>query len=230
MKQLVGILLGMTLLVSNAKALDIGIGVKAGTVGAGVDLSVALTRTINARISLTGVDIEDETESITVGDPGFEGDIDSVLSLDFGASALLFDWYVFNGTFHVTAGFLKNNGAADLSGILQSAVVLDGLLLDPSDINGAITGSVSAAESYEPYIGIGWGRKAGADAGISLSIELGIALMDPKTDLNATVSGSSGYSQSELDSILDSAANDANDDLSDLEAWPILSIGLNYAF
>lgn len=61
-----------------------------------------------------------------------------MLNLDFGASALGFDWYVFNGTFHVKAGLLKNNGAADLSGILQSAVVLDGVPLDPSDINGAI--------------------------------------------------------------------------------------------
>ncbi len=232
MKQLIGIFLGMTLLVSNTHALDIGIGAKIGTVGPGVDLSIALTKTINARVSLTSVDIEDESESITIGDPGFEGDIDSLLNLDFGASALLFDWYVFNGTFHVTAGFLKNNGAADLSGTLQSAVELDGVPLDPGDINGAITGSVSAAEDYEPYIGIGWGRKAGDNAGISLSIELGIALMSPESSLNASVNsgGPNGYDQATLDSILVLVENDVNDDLSEFEAWPVLSIGFNYAF
>jgi hypothetical protein len=60
------------------------------------------------------------------------------------------------------------------------------------------------AESYEPYIGIGWGRKPGDNAGISLSIELGVALMEPESDLNASVNGSgvNNYNQSQLDLIL----------------------------
>ena len=45
----------MLLMISNADALEVGVGVKAGTVGVGVDLSGALTQTINARISVTRI-------------------------------------------------------------------------------------------------------------------------------------------------------------------------------
>ena len=55
MKKLGGLITAMFLMISNADALEVGVGVKAGTVGAGVDLSVALTQTINARISVTSI-------------------------------------------------------------------------------------------------------------------------------------------------------------------------------
>lgn len=48
MKKLSGLITAMLLLISNADALEVGVGVKAGTVGAGVDLSMALTQTINS--------------------------------------------------------------------------------------------------------------------------------------------------------------------------------------
>ncbi len=77
MKQLIGIVMGSALMSSNANALDIGLGVKAGTLGAGVDISVALTQTINARIGLTSVQIDSEQETLSVGDPGFEQDMNA---------------------------------------------------------------------------------------------------------------------------------------------------------
>ena len=231
MKQLIGIFLGVTLLASNTNAADIGVGVKAGTLGAGVDLSVALTQTINARVSLTGVNIDDLNETITVGDAGSTGDIAATMSLDFGASSLLFDWYVFDGTFHLTAGMMKNNGKVAFSGALLSGITVDGLTLDPSDISGDISGSISLGESYQPYLGIGWGRKADDNPGLSLSIEIGVALLDPASDLTATVATSgTTLNQGDIDTRINSAENDINNDLALFEAWPVLSIGLNYAF
>jgi len=227
-------LMGMLLMGSTSvNALDLGFGVKAGTAGFGGEVSVALTQTINARISLTSVDIDDFDETLTVGDDGAEGDIDAVMSFDFGANALLFDWYVFDGTFHVTGGFLKNNGKIDFSGQLVSgSIEIDGQPIDASDIDGDLGGSISAGESYEPYLGIGWGRKADDNPGLSLSVELGIALLDPKAELRATLdSGSTNFvDQDELNATLDQMEDDINSELSALEAFPILSVGLNYAF
>lgn len=227
MKQLIAILLSTTLLATSANSADIGVGVKAGTLGAGVDLSVALTQTINARVSLTSVKIDDLNETVTVGDAGNTADIDATMNFDFGASSLLFDWYVFDGTFHLTAGMMKNNGRIGFSGVLQDTVVLGGVTVGSGDIDGSISGSISAGESYEPYVGIGWGRKADDNPGLSLSIEMGIALLNPKADLNAT---SSTLTPSQLNTALTSAEVDINNDLSLFEAWPVLSLGLNYAF
>ncbi len=211
--------------------MDFWVGVKAGTVGAGVYLSMSLTKTINLRASLTSIKIDNQTETLTIGNVGSEGDIAAILNFDYGASALLFDWYVFNGTFHLTAGMMKNNGKVDFSGTLLSDVVLDSGPLSTADISGDITGSIGLGNTYQPYLGIGWGRKAGNDAGISLSIEIGVALLDPAAELSATAVGDPGLlSQTDLDIRINSAENDINAELDQLEAWPIISIGFNYAF
>jgi hypothetical protein len=224
---------GLALFAStSAHAVDIGVGVKAGTVGVGAEFSVALTQTINARISLTSLNINDLNETLTVGDSQNKGDIDATMKLDFGANALLFDWYVFDGTFHLTGGFMKNNGKVSFSGVLQDSITVNGQTYDASDIDGAITGTVSAGETYKPYLGIGWGRKAGNKPGLSLTAEIGVALLDPKANLNATVnmSGNNNLSQQALDSRIKATEDDINSELSVLKAWPVLSLGLNYAF
>lgn len=230
MKHLAGIFLSMTMLAANANAANIGVGVKAGTLGAGVDLSIALTRTINARISLTSVKIDDLNETITIGDAGSTGDIDATMNFDFGASSLLFDWYVFDGTFHLTAGMMKNNGKVGFSGTLLSPVMVNSQSIDPGDIDGDISGNISLGNSYQPYLGFGWGRKADNDPGLSLSIEIGVALLDPSADLSATASTLGSLSQTELSDRIDNAESDFNNDLSLFEAWPVISLGLNYAF
>jgi hypothetical protein len=217
---------------SSTQAVDFGVGVKAGTVGYGADISVVLTETINARLSLTKINIDDLNEDITIGDSSNEGTVDTTMKLDFGANALLFDWYVFDGAFHLTAGMMKNNGKVSFSGVLLDSMTINGQDFDASDIDGEITGDVSLGDSYQPYLGIGWGRKASNDSGLSFSAEIGVALLDPKANLSATVnsSGTNSLSQSELDSRINDAESDINSELSIFEVWPVLSIGLNYAF
>lgn len=228
----IGLMAGLVLLVSNAHAVDVGVGIKAGTVGAGVEVSIALTKTLNARVSLTNIDVDDQNETIEVGDAGATGDIDADLGLDFGATALLLDWYVFDGTFHLTAGFMRNDTKLSFSGTLLDSVTVDGEVLDPSDINGDISGDISLGETFLPYIGVGWGRKAGDGGGISVSFELGVAMLDPDADFDAevNVSGSNSLDQAELERRLKGVEDDANDDLDEFEAWPVVSIGINYAF
>jgi len=199
-----------------------------------VDLSVALTQTINARIGLTSVQIDSEQETLSVGDPGFEQDMNATLDADYGASGLLLDWYVFDGTFHVTTGMVKNNGAVGISDSLQTGVTyrVGGQDFDSTDIIGNIGGDVSLGDSYQPYLGIGWGRKADDDPGFSLSVELGVALLDPQAQLEATVApGSIVFPlQSDLDAMLRDAENNFESELDEFELFPVFSIGINYAF
>lgn len=222
------------LLSSSAQALDMGVGVKAGTLGAGAEISVALTQTINARLSFTSVGADfDEEMDLSDDTPGEEvsATIDANLDLDFGATSILFDWYVFDGTFHVTAGMIKNDSKIKLSGQLQgNQVTFNGTTYNVSDfVDPSISGEISAGEDFEPYLGIGWGRKADDDPGLSLSIEIGVMLMDPSVDLTAPTAVNAA-DQAQLDADVNEAEATANDEISDLEAYPVLSIGLNYAF
>lgn len=217
---------------TSTQAYDIGVGVKAGTLGAGVDLSVALTPTINARLALTSVSA-DFDETLDINDDNNTATIDANIDLDFGATALLLDWYVFDGTFHITGGMMKNNSTIDLVGTITSTTVeFDGEPYNVSDfVEPTMTGQINMGNSFQPYLGIGWGRKADDNPGLSLSVELGVLLMDPEVDLRApTVKAGSGINQADIDADVDAAESTANDELSALEAWPVLSIGLNYAF
>jgi len=229
-------LMGMLVLgCSSAHALDFGVGVKTGTVGTGAEISVVLTPTINARLSLTDVSA-DFDEDIELDDADNSATIDANLDLDFGATALLFDWYVFDGTFHVTGGLMKNDSKIALSGeFVDNNIILGGTPYDVSQDfeDASVSGKVSAGEDFEPYLGIGIGRKAGGGGGLSFSAELGVMLMDPSVDLEGpTVSAANpnGIVQADLDADVDEAESSANDEISDLEMYPILSVGLNYAF
>ena len=233
MKRLIGIVLSMVLLTSNANALDVGVGLKVGTLGAGVDLSVALSKTINLRLGITNVNIDSEQETFSVGDAGLEEDISATVDADYGANALLLDWYIFDGTFHVSAGMVKNNGAVGVVGALQPGVTytVGGVAFDSTDLIGDISGDISLSESYEPYIGIGWGRKAGSDGGFSFTVDLGVALFDPQAQLQATVNAGGAFiDQAALDATLRDAEDNFESEFDDFELFPVASVGINYAF
>jgi len=236
MKKLIGLSIGLLFFVSNAFALDFGIGVGAGSNGIGLNLSVGLTKTINLRLSAAEIDIDDEDETVTVGDD-LEGDIDAELDFDYGATAVLFDWHAFDNGFRFTAGMMKNNGAADLDGTLQSSIIIDGQRIDTGGVDlvgDSIGGEVSLGDSYQPYIGIGWGRGAGGDGGFSFSADLGVAVLDPDVDFEASVVAGTNFigptAQDDLDAALRDLEKDAEDELDDYELWPVLAIGVNYAF
>ncbi len=198
----------------------------------GLCVRVGFTKALNLRLGAAEIDIDGESETVTVGDDGFEGDIDAELDFDYGATAVLFDWHAFNNGFRFTAGMMKNNGAADLTGELLSGIVIDGQPLDPSDlVGGSIGGEVSLGDSYQPYIGIGWGRGAGGDGGFSFSADLGVALLDTDVDLEADViAGGNFADQDALEASLRDLESDAEKELEDFELWPVLVIGVNYAF
>ena len=228
MKKIIGLGIGLLFFVSNAFALDFGIAAKAGINGVGLDLSVGLTKTVNLRLSGAAIDIDDEDESVTVGDDGGEGDIDAEFDFDYGANAVLVDWHAFNSNFRFTAGMMKNNGSADISGFLVDDIIVDGQPLATTDL-GEIGGDLDLGDSYQPYVGIGWGRGAGGDGGFSFSADLGVAMLDPDIDFEATTTGAN-YTQAQLDAILVDLEKDAEDDLDDLEFWPVFALGVNYAF
>ena len=224
--------IGLLICSTSVRAVDIGVGAKAGINGVGLDFSVGLTKNLNLRLSGTSIDIEGENETVTVGDAGAEGDIDADLNFDYGANAVLLDWHVLGGGFRVTAGMYKNNGAAKLTGVLQDNIVIDGQPLDTTDlVDAKIGGEVSLGDSYQPYLGIGWGRGAGGGGGFSFSADLGVAIVDPSVDFTATVAAGGNFAnQAELDATLRDLEKDAEKELSDLELWPVLAIGINYAF
>ncbi|MCP4491347.1 MAG: hypothetical protein GY820_29140 [Gammaproteobacteria bacterium] len=230
MKKSVAVMFTIMMIPTGASAVEVGVGYKLGAAGQGVDVSVALTQTINARVSVTSYDFGGRQETIEVGDTNNSANVDAALGVDFGATSLLFDWYIFDGTFHLTAGMMRSDTKFTFSTSLTDSITVDGQAIDSSDISGNITGDIALGDSFQPYIGIGWGRKAGIEPGLSFTAEVGVALLDPSASLNATQSGVSTMSFQEFQDAINGIENDAESEMDVLEAWPVLSIGVNYAF
>jgi hypothetical protein len=227
------IITGLALIATtSAQAYDFGVGVKAGTLGAGAELRLTLTQEINARLSLT-TGSASYGETLGLNDGITVVTVDAVIKMDFAASALVFDWHVFDGAFYVTAGLIKNDSSIHLvGGLTDSSVTFNG---NPYSVTGFInptmTGEISLGSSFQSYLGLGWGRQEDDDRGLSVSLDLGIVLMDPSIDLKApTVTKSSGLNQAVIDRDVDAAESAANRKLSILDAWPVVFVGLNYAF
>jgi hypothetical protein len=220
------------LLSPHAAALDFGVGAKVGVNGVGVDLSLGLTENVNLRVSASQIDLEGEEETVTVGDSGADGDLDLEVDFDYGANGIFLDWHLFGGGFRVSAGMFKNNGAAKGSAALQDAIIVDSENLDPSDFAGDINAEVNLGDSYQPYLGLGWGRGAGGDGGLSFSLDVGVALLETNVDYdaNVNVNGTNALNQADLDRRLKALEKDTEDELDDYELWPVVALGINYAF
>ena len=232
MRKLIGIACLSLLVVPGAQALDVGVGAKVGVNGVGLDLAVGLTENLNLRLSVAELDVEDAEETVSVGDSGAEADLDLAVDFDYGANALFLDWHVFNNGFRVSVGAFKNNGSAEGTGTLQGDITIDGESLAPNDFIGDLGAEVDLGDSYQPYIGVGWGRAAGGEGGFSFSLDVGVALTDITVDYTGEVDsgGDNNLSQAELDDLLDSLASDTEDELDDYDYWPVVALGVNYAF
>jgi hypothetical protein len=217
---------------AKASDFDYGVGVKAGTLGAGAELRLTLTQTVNARLSLSSGSTNYET-TIGIDDGNNVATVDVSLDLDFGANALLFDWHVFDGAFYVTVGMIKNTNSFNLEGALtDSSVMFNGHTYSVSQfIDPTVSGKINLGSSVQSYLGIGWGRKADDDPGLSVSLDLGFVKMDPSIDLKAPiVRADSGLDQAVIDQDINAAESAANKELSVLNVWPVVFVGINYAF
>eukprot|EP00494_Astrolonche_serrata_P002731 UN02737 len=116
-------------------------------------------------------------------------------------------------------------------GALIGSGTVEGQDINENDL-GEMSGEISLGDSYQPYLGIGWGRKASGGGGFTFSAELGVALLDPDVELDANVAaGSINFAnQGELDDTLRDMEDDAIGDLDDFELFPVASLGINYAF
>jgi hypothetical protein len=216
MKQrFLGVLAAATVAASGgAMAADFGIGVKAGTLGAGVELGMSLTDSINARIGLNSYT---RSESRTEDGVDYDGD------LKLNSTALLLDWHPFTGTFKVSAGYVFNSNELEMNGQLNDADTYDigGTSYTGAQL-GKLTGSVDMGSG--PYVGFGWGNLPAK--GLGFTFEVGVFQQGaPSVSLAAT-------DPFNLVSDADLQAEEKNleDDLSEFEVFPVVSLGLSYGF
>jgi hypothetical protein len=206
-------LAAFALLTSGSAAADFGVGVKAGTLGIGLegrwDPPVPW---FDLRVGLNRYDYNDNGDYAGIN-------YDATLALDNYYLTANLKFPV--SPFRFTVGAFSNGNEMQLlstdtlSGIWGNAVGL---------------ASVTSFDSTAPYAGFGFDFELFGKAGLNL--DFGVLWQgDPAVSLLPTNWDSlSGGEQALLQPLLDAERAQLEDEMSDLKAWPVISLAFVYNF
>jgi hypothetical protein len=214
------ILAAVLLFLPAAALADTSIGVRAGTLGIGVELSYPISQRFGVRLN---VDSYKYSKTFKQDDIEYDGEA------KLKTGSLLFDWYPFANNFRISAGPMYNGNKLGLTGKPSGGTfTIDGVVYNASDV-GTLNGQVDF-KKYVPYAGIGYGRPIGT--GLSLTFDLGVVFQGTPT---ATLSATCGPTATpticaQLQSDVASQQQTANDNLKDFRYYPVVTLGLAYTF
>lgn len=188
----------------------LGLGVKAGTLGLGAEITKSFTETINGRVGFN---------SYKFTTSGKEGDVDYDIDMKWQSTALLLDWHPGGGSFRLTAGYMLNGNKLDMKAKPDSSYKIGDSYFSVDNLGGTVDFSDG------PYIGLGWGNSA--RKGFGFSFELGAMYQDsPKVKLSGTCTGiCTGF-----DDELVKEEKKAQDSLDSFKWYPQVAVGISYGF
>lgn len=213
MKKLVPMFVLLVLLgVPSSRAGDrIGIGIKAGTLGFGLDL----TGRVNDWFSLRGTYSQYDYKK-TFEESG--NDYDGTLKL--GAYGVLADFFPAKGNFRISIGYFKNRNEIDLFSTPTAPVEI-GNTIYPAAAVGTLTGDV-VFNTYAPYFGIGYGSAARPGARVRFVFDIGVMSQGAG---DASLSSSTGL-VSPADLAIEEA--DIENEIDSYKLWPVIAFGISF--
>lgn len=204
----------------------LGVGVKISTLGIGLDLTRAVTDSINVRGNMNYAAYDYNTS---------ENSIDYRAKLKLQTIGVLADWHPLNNGFRVSGGLYLNGNKATLNAkpAAGSTITMNGTTysMDADGVNSA-NGEVKF-DSIAPYIGLGWGNAISKDSNWGVVADLGLMYQNsPKVSLDvqcgANISGTATCDQIQADAAAARAQLSSNID--SYKWYPVLSVGLSYRF
>jgi hypothetical protein len=95
------------LAVSPAAWADVGVLLKAGTLGAGLDVSKGISEKLAVRLQANALNYNHDTT---------KSDVDYKAELELRSAGVLLDWHPFSGVFRVSGGAYWNGNKATVTG------------------------------------------------------------------------------------------------------------------
>lgn len=190
---------------------NFGFGVKAGTLGLGVEGTWRPLPYLDVRVGVNQYDFSDN---------GIYGGIsyDAELSLD--------TYYVTGNfrfplsPFRLTAGVFSNGNEFNAVSADNGAIILIGGDPYPADAVGTVTSGASFG-STSPYVGVGYDFTLFGKVGMNL--DFGVLWQGSPNVLIATDGILAG--DPTFEASLEAERLALEDDLSDFKAWPVISLG-----
>ncbi|MFK5975559.1 MAG: hypothetical protein QM493_03520 [Sulfurovum sp.] len=229
------------------------LGLKVGTLGVGIDASMALTHNFSIRGNINGfyykTNLNDIIGSNVAEFQAYGGNADGELTLL--TVGLLVDYFPFDESdFRLSAGVYYNGNELAITGDTSNST--DTITLGTSVFNINDMGTVSGNTVFDkvaPYIGIGWGNR-NDEPGWSWSLDIGALYQNvPQIDANVKLSAASIaaggvlntttgvlVNQASVDADVATEVTNANNDIKNSEFadytkfYPVVMFGITYSF
>lgn len=218
MKGLPAAVLFVTLSIPSAVfASDFTVGVKASTLGFGVEGAYSLNGYFGARAGLN---------YFTYSYDGSTDDIDYDFDYESKSVSALLDLHPFKGSFRLTAGILFNGNELDAKATSSATYDIGDTTYIGSQV-GQLTGNIEYSK-VAPYVGLGWDTSFGKNSGWGFIFEVG-ALYQGAPDVSVTADGPIA-GDAAFQANLELEKNDLEDELDNYKIFPVIAIGVSYRF
>ena len=198
---------------------DVGVLLKAGTLGAGLDISEGISEKLAVRLQANALSHdEDITESA----------VSYKAELDLRTAGVLLDWHPFSGVFRVSGGVYWNgNKVTATARPTGSNYELNGTTYTSAEI-GSLNGKIDFPK-VAPYVGFGFGSAPKAGSGIAFSFDLGVLYQrNPNVALTVACGTTARCAQLQRDVAAETIS--LQGDLNDFKFYPVVSFGIGYRF
>ncbi|HEU0186290.1 MAG TPA: hypothetical protein VFR06_00195 [Gallionellaceae bacterium] len=196
---------------------SVDIDLHASSIGHGIAFAIPLSENVAGRISLSKLNYSFTTT---------QDQINYDATFKLGSVAALADWHVFGGFTHLTAGIIFNNNDFTMQATPVSGnFTIDGVTYNTTDVS-----SLNATVTFNkvaPYLGLGWSGRA-SKTGFSFKSDIGVMFIgSPKSELSIT--GAQASNPTVLSHVANAQAQ-LDQDLSKIKLYPVISLGIGYAF
>ncbi len=198
---------------------DASIGIRAGTLGFGLEASKLLTNHLGIRVGGNTFKI---SKTQTSSDVTFDAE------LKMQSFSALLDLYPSpRGSFHFTGGLVTNPVKISATGVPSTSGTFT---LNGNDYTAAQVGTLTGSGKYSsvvPYAGLGLGTPASSKGSLKLVFDLGVLIGKPTVALDATGAASGSQLAADIQTQVTQTQHDVN---TWLPVWPVLSLGLVFRF
>jgi hypothetical protein len=194
---------------SVAQAGEVAVGVKAGTLGLGLEATTNIVP-LFANVRLQGNVFNYNT---TITDTNVTYDT----KLKLASVGVLADFYPFAGKFRITGGLYYNGNKLDMNAQAKGAVVIGATTYTSPTVNTTVT-----FNTFAPYAGIGWGDAISSGSPLGFNMDIGVLYQGtPKTSIVAPAVSAADIAAEKRK--LDNSLNK-------MKFYPVVSLGMSYKF
>ncbi len=210
-----GWLIAAVMFAGVAGARPLGVSLKAGTLGAGGDVTVNLGKKANLR---GGINLFNYDDTVDLDEATVDGEI------DWQTMSVLLDWHPAGSGFRLSGGVVFNENEISMTASPNDTLEFQGTDYTVQSLDGQVT-----FNELSPYLGIGYGDAVGGNGRFHFTCDFGVMFHgEPEVSLRATAQNPA--IQAQLDQDVQAERDEFQEDIDGFVIYPVVSVGFSFAF